>query len=214
MNVILTLNFIQLQNKSLKQWLLHPKQCFSPPHRASNKHTLLEDCLHCSYQFKYILFFYLQSQHGWIKSWVRGSSVVWPVITYAPVIWLYWLWAACCAMLLGLGNIKLIIASDRQSICQCVELGGWADGLFASLPLPRSDICAVIYQQAWHQQTAGNHVFIPPPIYPWGMMLYTHWTYSSSHTLPFPPQLLLRENCHSNIENLWLSAGRNMSGIK
>lgn len=80
--------------------------------------------------------FFPQSQHGRIKSWVRGSSGVWPAITYAPVIWLYWLWAACCATLPWLGNIKLIIAIDRQSICQCVKLGGWADGLFASFPLP------------------------------------------------------------------------------
>lgn len=105
-----------------------------PPHRASNEHAPLEDCLQLSIQIYPI--FYPQSQHGRIKSWVRGSSGVWPAITYAPVIWLYWLWAACCATLMGLGNIKLIIAIDRQSICQCVELGGWADGLFASLPLP------------------------------------------------------------------------------
>lgn len=91
---------------------------------SPSKHTL-EDVR--SYQCKYILFFYPQSQHGRIKGSVRGRNGVWPAITYALVIWLCWLWAACCAMLLGLGNIKLIIAIDRQSICQCVELGGWAD---------------------------------------------------------------------------------------
>lgn len=90
----------------------------------------------CSYQFKYMLFFYPHTQRGRIKSWVRGGSGVWPAITYAPVIWLYWLWAACYATLLGRGNIKLIIAIDGQSICQCVELGGWADAVFASFPLP------------------------------------------------------------------------------
>lgn len=32
-------------------------------------------------------------------------------------------------------NIKIIIAIDEQSICQCVELGGWADAVFTSFPL-------------------------------------------------------------------------------
>lgn len=121
---------------------------------SPSKHTL-EDVR--SYQCKYILFFYPQSQHGRIKGSVRGRNGVWPAITYALVIWLCWLWAACCAMLLGLGNIKLIIAIDRQSICQCVELGGWADGVLASLLFPLySDICAANNQQAWHKETAGN----------------------------------------------------------
>lgn len=158
---------IQLQNLSLKQWLLHPKQCVYPSHWAlsavinSNTSHLLPT----------------EPSMAELKSWVRGSSGVWPAITYAPVIWLYWLWAACCATLPGLGNIKLIIAIDRQSICHCVALGGWADGVFASVSLPSLRHLCRQQQAGLALENTGNHVFIPP-IYPWGMK-YTHW-----HTVP------------------------------
>lgn len=100
-----------------------------------------------SYHFKYIPFFAPQSQHGSIKSWVRESSGVWPAITYALVITFFWLWAACCATLQGLWNIKLIIVIDKESICQCVKLAGWTDGVFASFPCPHLDIHEAIDMQ-------------------------------------------------------------------
>lgn len=154
---------------------MRPKQCVYPSQWTSNKHTLLEDWLQLSIQIYPI--FYPQSQHGRIKSWVRGSSGVWPAITYAPVIWLYWLWAACCATLLGLGNIKLIIAIDRQSICQHVELGGWADALSASFPLPSlKHLCIQLPEGAALASRWAMCLFLF--LYPLGMQ-HTQWTYSS-----------------------------------
>lgn len=157
MNLTLALKLNSAAKSIPKQKLLHSKQCVYSFHQA-NTPLGWSAVINLNTSPFSFLFFHPHSQHGRIKGSVRSSGV-WPAITYALVIWLYWLWAACCAMLLGLGNIKLIIAIDRQSICQCVELGGWADGVLASLLLPLySDICAANTQQAWHRKTAGKCV--------------------------------------------------------
>lgn len=173
MNLIPALKLNSTAKSIPKQKLLPSKQCVYSFHQA-NTPLGTSAVINLNISF----FFYPQSQHGRIKGSVRGRNGVWPAITYALVIWLYWLWAACCAMLLGLGNIKLIIAIDRQSICQCVELGGWADGVLASLLFPLySDICAANNQQAWHKETAGECVSFSNYIYIYIHMSNTHWTF-------------------------------------
>lgn len=73
-------------------------------------------------------FFFPQSQHGRIKSWVRESSGVWPAITYALVIWLYWLGSMLCH---APGAVKYQINNYNwqevhMSVCQVRRLGLWS----------------------------------------------------------------------------------------
>lgn len=86
-----------------------------------------------SYQYQWVVLFSPQSHRDRIKSWIKGCNDIWPIITYALVIWLSLLWVPCCAPLLWRGNIQLIIAPDSQSICLCAELDDRAYSLLASL---------------------------------------------------------------------------------
>lgn len=60
-------------------------------------------------------------------------------------------------------NIKIVIVFDGHAICQCVELGGWADAVFALFPLS-------CLRHGCSQQPAGW----PPSL---------HHVYSSSYIL-------------------------------